>query len=126
MDKKKWLTYGVGGVLGAGILAGGATVAAQAMELRTSDGQVLPGGAITGRESAALDADGVLVRLHDDHVSIVSAPEPQQLDADDTVPSVPSVPEVAPPPAPAPEAPVVPAPQAPADSAPSIVSAPSN
>lgn len=49
---KRWIAYGVTGVLGLGVIAGGATVAANGMELRTQTGEVLPGGSITDRSGA--------------------------------------------------------------------------
>lgn len=49
---KRWIAYGVTGVVGLGVIAGGATVAASGMELHTETGQVLPGGSITSRAGA--------------------------------------------------------------------------
>lgn len=43
---KRWIAYGVSGVLGLGVIAAAATVTAQAMELRTDEGSVIDGGGI--------------------------------------------------------------------------------
>lgn len=46
MAVNRWVKYGVSGALGLGVLAGAATMAASAMELRTDDGTVLDGGGV--------------------------------------------------------------------------------
>lgn len=76
MDKKKWITYGLTGALGIGILAGGAAAAANSMDLRTTDGNVVPGGAITEKKGV-LDRDTVQLRETDSSVSVISAPSVQ-------------------------------------------------
>lgn len=54
---KKWITYGVAGALGLGIVAGGAVAAAQALDLRTSSGVPIDGErALTARDGGALAA----------------------------------------------------------------------
>lgn len=120
--KKKWITFGAIGVVGLGILAGGAAATAASMDLRSTDGTVLPGGAITGRESGVLDRSGVQMNVTDTSVSVVSVASVV------TPPSVPTAASVAspitPPPAPAPApAPAQPAPAPVYDSPASIPSA---
>ncbi|WP_449278381.1 hypothetical protein [Leucobacter sp. GX24907] len=77
MDKKKWIAYGATGLVGLGLFAGGAAAAANAMELRTTDGTVVSGGPITtddatGSGNAALQNDRAPVA--DSSVTVVSAP----------------------------------------------------
>jgi hypothetical protein len=131
--RQKWIAYGLTGAVGIGILAGAATAAANAMDLRTTEGTTMPGGVITGGEGRVLDLSTVQRGLADSSITVVSAPSPTPVPVDFT-PSVASVasapaPEApAPPPAPAPPAPAPPAPAAPAPVAPpadSPASAPS-
>jgi hypothetical protein len=131
--RQKWIAYGLTGAVGIGILAGAATAAANAMDLRTTEGTTMPGGVITGGEGGVLDLSTVQRGLADSSITVVSAPSPTPVPVDFT-PSVASVasapaPEApAPPPAPAPPAPAPPAPAAPAPVAPpadSPASAPS-
>lgn len=76
--KKKWIAYGVTGAVGIGVLAGGAVAAASSMDLRTTDGTVVPGGAITER-TGVLDRDTVQLRETNTSVSVVSAPSVQSV-----------------------------------------------
>ncbi|HET8928783.1 MAG TPA: hypothetical protein VFN24_13270 [Microbacterium sp.] len=48
MNKKKWITYGVTGIIGLGLIAGGAAAAAQSMDLRTIDDQRISNGTLDG------------------------------------------------------------------------------
>jgi cell division septation protein DedD len=48
MNKKKWITYGVTGIVGLGLIAGGAAAAAQSMDLRTIDDQRISNGTLDG------------------------------------------------------------------------------
>jgi hypothetical protein len=77
--KKKWIAYGVTGALGLGLVAGGATAAAAAMDLRTTDGAVVPGGAITGKNGSVLDKPTVSLSVSDTSVTVVSAATPAQV-----------------------------------------------
>ncbi|QTV79677.1 hypothetical protein [Microbacterium sp. NIBRBAC000506063] len=76
MDKKKWIAYGITGVVGLGVVAGGATAAASSMDLRTQDGTVVPGSTITNGKSVI---DGTTVQLRDtgSSISVVTAPTAQ-------------------------------------------------
>lgn len=130
MNKKKWVAYGLTGAIGLAVIAGGAAAVASTMDLRTSGGETVPGGAINGREGV-LDRDQVNLRVTDSSVTVVSALSPTVVSAP-SARSAPSPVSVAsaptPPPAPAPAlAPAPPAPlvyDSPA-SAPSPMSAPS-
>ena len=86
MNMKKWITYGVTGVVGLGVLAGGAVAAASTMDLRTDDGNVVPGGAITERGSVI---DGKKVQLSETNssVTVVSAPSPLSVTSTPSAPS---------------------------------------
>ena len=74
--KQKWIAYGLTGVVGIGVIAGGAAATASAMDLRTTDGTTVPGGAITGREGGMLERGNVQLRVTDSSVTVVSAPSP--------------------------------------------------
>jgi hypothetical protein len=113
--KQKWIAYGLTGVVGIGVIAGGAAATASAMDLRTTDGTIVPGGAITGRDGGMLERGNVQLRVTDSSVTVVSAPSPTPVAVD-------SIASVASAPAPVAPAPVAPAP-APADSPASAPSA---
>jgi len=72
---KKWIAYGVTGAVGLGLVAGGASAMASAMDLRTTDGTVVPGGAITGKNGSVLDRP-VTLSVSDTSVTVVSAATP--------------------------------------------------
>src|SRR5690606_3309868 len=78
MNVKKWIAYGATGAVGLGVIAGGAAAAASTMDLRTQDGAVVPGGAITERASV-LDGKKVQLRQTDSAVTVVSAPSPRSV-----------------------------------------------
>ncbi|ALJ20873.1 hypothetical protein [Microbacterium sp. No. 7] len=118
MNTRKWIAYGATGVVGLGLFAGTATIAANAMDLRTTDGTVIQDGAINhsgkGLTSARIDTTG-----DSPAVSLVSAPTPTTVVSAPTADSPASAPSVATPAsAPSPVTPPSPA------SAPSPVSAP--
>lgn len=94
----KWIVYGSVGVVGLGLLASGAVVAANAIELQSRDGQSVPGGAIVGVGGGVLvDSPVIMIEKSDGTLTIASA----------AVPS--AVAPVAPPPvAPADESPAAP------------------
>ena len=48
MNRKKWITYGVTGIVGLGLIAGGAAAVAQSMDLRTIDDQRISNGTLDG------------------------------------------------------------------------------
>ena len=48
MSKKKWIAYGVTGIVGLGLIAGGAAAAAQSMDLRTIDDERISSGTLNG------------------------------------------------------------------------------
>lgn len=89
MNVKKWIAYGATGALGLGVIAGGAAAAASTMDLRTQDGAVVPGGAITERASV-LDGKKVQLRQTDSAVTVVSAPSPRSVDSGPSTVSQPS------------------------------------
>lgn len=103
MAGKKWVMYGVSGVLGLSVLAGAASITASAMELHTNDGNVLEGGGVDAGTIGAVDKK-------DDRARPTASPQPT------------ASPTVAPTRAPAPgqsaddpvQAPADPAPPAPA------------
>lgn len=104
---RRWITYGVSGVVGIGLLAGGATAAAASMDLRMTDGQVVPGGAITGKNGSVLDRPTVQLQVTETSATVVSATTPAALTSTITITSAASAPAA--PAAPAPASPPVPA-----------------
>lgn len=87
MSKKTtWVAYGVTGVIGLGVLAGAATAAASAMDLRSADGTTIPGGQLTGKNGSLLERPTVQLRVDGQSVTVVSAPSPTPIGADDTTP----------------------------------------
>ncbi len=86
MNGKKWVAYGVTGLVGIGIISGGAAAVASSMDLRTEQGTVVPGGAITER-SSVLDRDKVQLRATNSSVTVVSAPSPRSVDSRPSAPS---------------------------------------
>jgi len=76
---KKWIAYGVTSIVGLGVISGGAVAAAAAMDLRTTEGTVLPGGALTGKNGSFLDSPSVQLRVTGSAVTLVSAASPAQL-----------------------------------------------
>lgn len=126
----KWIVVGTAGVLGLGLIATGAVVAAGAMEMQSRGGESVPAGPIVGVGGGV--GDGVLgdepvhlVERPDGALTIASASTPGQ----GTPPAVqvPARPTVPAPvqPAPAPVAPPAPAPADSPDSPPSPPSPPS-
>lgn len=109
----KWTLYGSAGVAGLGLIAAGAVVTANAIELHSRDGQSVPGGAIVGTGGGVLDGSPVTLIEKGDGSFTVASPS--------NTGTVPSASE-------APVAPVAPPPPAPADddpaSPPSAASAP--
>ncbi|RZI80226.1 MAG: hypothetical protein EOO67_19650, partial [Microbacterium sp.] len=103
--KKKWIAYSVTGAVGLGLVAGGATAMASAMDLRTTDGTVVPGGAITGKNGSVLDRP-VTLNVSDTSVTVVSAATPAEVTA-----VTPATPNTAPSPttSPSPVTPATPA-----------------
>lgn len=131
MNVKKWVTYGVTGVVGLGIIAGGAAAAASAMDLRTEDGNVVPGGAITER-SSMLDDKKVQLRETDSSVTVVSAPSPRSVISSPSTVSKPSAPSpmsanspISKPSAPSPQSPLS-KPSAPSANSPASVDSPAS
>ncbi|MFV0373784.1 hypothetical protein [Microbacterium sp.] len=78
---RTWIAYSVTGAIGLGIVAGGAAAAAAAMDLRTADDQVLPGGAISGPQGDVLEQPTVQLRVTGSAVELVTAATPAQLTA---------------------------------------------
>lgn len=100
---RTWITYGVTGIVGVGLIAGGATAAAASMELRTTAGEVVSGGAITGKDGSVLDRPTVHLQVTGSSATVVSANTPTALTSTVTIVSAASAPAPAPPaPAPAP------------------------
>ena len=124
MNKKKWIFTGVAGVVGLGIVAGGAAATASTMNLQTTNGTVIPDGAITER-AGVLDSKTVQLRQTNSAVTVVSAPSAANVDttasAPSPAPSAASAPTAASAPSPAPSPASAPS----AASAPSPASAPS-
>ncbi|MFC8680041.1 hypothetical protein ACFT30_00875 [Microbacterium ureisolvens] len=128
MSKKKWIGFGVAGAVGLTLVGGAAAATAATMNLQTSDGTVIPGGALVGPQGKTIDPAGVTLRVTDTSASVVTAVSPAPS------PAVPSpataaspvspvtavsaaTPVSPPPPAPAPAAPApAPAPAPAADS----------
>jgi len=121
MNSKKWIFTGVAGVVGLGIVAGGAAATASTMNLQTTDGTVIPGGAINERASV-LDGKTVQLRQTNSAVTVVSAPSAANVDSTASVPSPATAPSPAPTPASAPSP--APSPASAPSPAPSPVSAP--
>src|SRR5690606_36544676 len=80
MNKKKWIFTGVAGVVGLGIVAGGAAATASTMNLQTTDGTAIPGGAITQR-AGVLDVPTVNLRETTSSVTVVSVPSAANVDS---------------------------------------------
>lgn len=96
MKTKKWIVYGATGVVGLGLIAGGATAAAAAMDLRDAEGATLPGGQLTGKAPSTFDSSTpVRMQVTEDDATVVSAPSP--------------TPAASPQPAPSPATPATPA-----------------
>lgn len=106
-NTKKWIVLGTAGALGLAVLGGGAAAIASTMDLRSSNGTVLPGGSIDDRQGV-LDRDGLQLRVIDTSASVVTSPSPTVSPL--TPLSVASAPSVVAPPAPAAPAPAPPAP----------------
>ena len=117
MNKKKWIFTGVAGVVGLGIVAGGAAATASTMNLQTTDGTVIPGGAINER-AGVLSGNTVQLRETNSSVTVVSAPSVANVDTPASAPTAGSAPSTASAPSPA----SVPSPA----SAPSAATAPSS
>lgn len=127
MKKRKWIAYGVTGAVGVGIVAGGATVAANAMEIRNAEGTPLPAAAIThdgaSADNGSIDTGKVELRHTGTSVSVVTPPSATTA----PTPNTPQTPVSQPsPPSPVtPPSPVsVPSPVSPASSG-TVASAPS-
>lgn len=118
MNKKKWIFTGVAGIVGLGVVAGGAAATASTMDLKTTDGTVIPGGAITER-SGVLDANTVQLRQTNSSVTVVSAPSAANVDTTVSAPDPATAATAASAPSPAPSPASAPSP------APSPASAPS-
>lgn len=106
---KKWIIYGVTGLAGIGIVAGGATAAAASMDLRTTDGTTVSGGALTDRGAAVngksvIDGERVQLSQTNSSVTVVSAPSASTVASTPSSPSAGSVASAAS--APDPQAPV--------------------
>ncbi|MGF3054271.1 hypothetical protein ACQUSY_09980 [Microbacterium sp. YY-03] len=113
MAAKKWVMYGVSGVLGLGVLAGAASLAASAMELHTNDGNVLDGGGVDAGTIVTVDKNGS-TQSPKPTPSVTPSPSVTPAPGAGTGGPAPAPPAPAPPaPAPAPPAPA-PAPPAPA------------
>lgn len=65
MTKKKWIAYGVGGLVGLSVMATAAAAAADTMRLETTEGTVVPGGEVTERGGVI---DGATVHLSLIHI----------------------------------------------------------
>lgn len=118
MEKRKWIAYGVTGAVGVGIVAGGAAVAANAMEIRTIEGTTLPGGAIVYGDAKTADKGAIAtgkMELRDTGTSVSVV----------TPPSATTAPSVASPPAPSPVTPPSPVTQPSPITQPSPVTPPS-
>ncbi|WP_251455492.1 hypothetical protein, partial [Microbacterium sp. Marseille-Q6648] len=74
--KRKWVAYGVAGAVGLVVIGGGAAATAANMNLRSTDGQVVPGGAVTGPSGNVLDRAGVTMTTTDTSASVVSSASP--------------------------------------------------
>ena len=83
--KNKWIMYGATGVIGFGLLAGGASTVANAMELQTSSASI-PGGVISGNEVAASPAANKA--NSDENLTVVSIPSADSIDSTPSVDSV--------------------------------------
>lgn len=132
---KKWITYGIAGVVGLSLVGGAAAATAANMDLQTDDGAVVPGGSVAGKKGDVLDRPGgVELRVTDTSVSVISAPSITQsavsansapsVNSVNSVNSVDSIPTPVSVPSPA-SAPSAPSAQS-APSANSVNSAPSN
>lgn len=109
----KWVVYGSAGVIGLGVLAAGAVIGANAMELHSRDGQTLPAGPLVGTGGGVLgDSPVHLVEKADGTLTIATA---------GSAASGPGSAVEAPP---APAAPVSPVPPAPADDSPASPTSP--
>lgn len=76
---KKWIAYSVTGVVGVGLLAGGASAVASSMDLRTGDGQTIPGGPLVGSTEsspAVIESPKVTLSVTDTSVTVVSTVTP--------------------------------------------------
>jgi len=116
MSTKKWIAYGVTGLVGLGVIAGGAAATASTMDLQTTEGTVVPGGALTNRGDV-LDTATVHLQQTNSSVTVVSAPSAATIVSAASAPSA----TTAPSPATAPSAASAPSPV----SAPSPATAPS-
>lgn len=103
----RWVVYGTAGVVGLGLLAAGAVVGANAMELHSRDGQPVPAGPLVGTGGGVLGDAPVLLVERPDGTMTVATPS--------SATSVPGSATEAPPP---PAAPVAPVPVAPAGDSP--------
>lgn len=126
MKSKKWIVYGATGVIGLGLLAGGAAAAATAMDLRDAEGTTLPGGQLTGKSAANLDGSTpITMDVTDDTATVVTTVTPTVSPVTPVTPPSPVTPvtQATPPTPPSPLTP--PSPVTPATPA-SAASAPSN
>ena len=100
MNKKKWIAYGVTGIVGLGIIAGGAAAAAQSMDLRTIDDERISSGTLNG----TLSTDQPLVdpspSVDPSAPSAVTPPTATSAPSADTQPSPASQPSPVSPPSP--------------------------
>lgn len=87
--KNKWIMYGATGVIGFGLLAGGAATVANAMELETSSSTVA-GGIISGKEVTAQPK--ATSTNEDGKVTVVSIPSADSIDSTPSINSAPSTP----------------------------------
>lgn len=79
VNKKKWITYGIAGVVGLALVGGAAAATAANMDLQTDDGSVVPGGPVVGKKGDVIDRPGgVVLNETDTSVSVVSAPSSTQ------------------------------------------------
>ncbi|MBO1901770.1 hypothetical protein J4H92_07375 [Leucobacter weissii] len=123
MDKKKWILYGTTGVFGLSLFAGGAVVAANALELRTTDGTVVPGGAITDDGRTVAVNGPAQETAVDSSVTVVSVPSAASVPTPASAASAPSA--QTPVSVPTPASPASPASAPSAQSAPTPASPPS-
>ncbi|WP_460784561.1 hypothetical protein [Microbacterium tumbae] len=114
MSTKKWIAYGVTGLVGLGVVAGGAAATASTMDLHTTEGTVVPGGAVTNRGNV-LDTATVQLQQTNSSVTVVTAPSaatvptPATAVTPQTAPSPTTAPSPKTPPSPAtPPSPVTP------------------
>lgn len=98
MSKKKWIAYGVTGMVGLGVVAGAAAATASTIDMQTTEGTIVPGGVITNSGKDVLDTATVQLQQTNSAVTVVTAPSAATV----TTPATPASPATAPTPASAP------------------------